>query len=65
MNEVILMTNTCPESCFIDYMKALISGDHYQLLPKKIRARELQSERGSRSGKTKQWPGVVYKYIEI
>jgi len=65
MNEVILMTNTYPESCFIDYMKALISRDHYQLMPKKIRARELQTDRVNRSGKTKQWPGVVYKYIEI
>jgi len=46
MNEVILTTNTHPESCFIDYMKALISGDHYQLMPKKIRVRELQTERG-------------------
>jgi len=45
MNEVILMTNTYPESCFIDYMKALISGDHYQLMPKKIRVRELQTKR--------------------
>jgi len=46
MNRVILVTNTYPESCFIDYMKALISGDHYQLMPKKIRVRELQTERG-------------------
>ena len=54
MNKVILMTNTYPESCFIDYMKALISGDHYQLMPKKIRARELQTERGKHWGITKQ-----------
>jgi len=54
MNEVILMTNTYPESCFIDYMKALISRDHYQLMPKKIRARELQTDRVNRRGKTKQ-----------
>ncbi len=54
MNGVILMTNTYPESCFIDYMKALISGDHYQLMPKKIRVRELQTDRVNRSGKTKQ-----------
>jgi len=46
MNGVILTTNTHPESCFIDYMKALISGDRYQLMPKKIRVRELQTERG-------------------
>ena len=46
MNGVILTTNTHPESCFIDYMKALISGDHYQLMPKKIRIIELQTERG-------------------
>jgi len=26
-------------------MKALISGDHYQLMPKKIRIRELQTKR--------------------
>ncbi len=64
MNGVILMTNTYPESCFIDYMKALISGDHYQLMPKKIRVRELQTDRVNRSGKTKQ-VGVVYKSIEI
>ena len=51
MNEVILMTNTYPESCFIDYMKALISGDHYQLMPKKIRVRELQTKRGKTIGK--------------
>ena len=55
MNEVILMTNTYPESCFIDYMKALISEDHYQLMPKKIRVRELQTDRVNRSGKTKQF----------
>jgi len=42
----ILITNTHPESCFIDYMKALISGDHYQLMPKKIRVKELQIVRG-------------------
>jgi len=46
MNGLTLITNTHPESCFIDYMKALISGDHYQLMPKKIRVRELQIERG-------------------
>jgi len=45
MNGVISITNTYPESCFIDYMKALISGDRYQLMPKKIRAIELQTER--------------------
>jgi len=45
MNGVILITNTYPESYFIDYMKALISGDHYQLMPKKIRVIELQTER--------------------
>jgi len=45
MNGVISVTNTYPESCFIDYMKALISGDHYQLMPKKIRVIELQTER--------------------
>ncbi len=55
MNGIILITNTYPESCFIDYMKALISGDHYQLMPKKIRVRELQSERVNRSGKTKRF----------
>jgi len=55
MSVVVLITNTHPESCFIDYMKALISGDHYQLMPKKIRARELQTERGNRWGKNKQW----------
>jgi len=54
MNGVILITNTYPESCFIDYMKALISGDCYQLMPKKIRLRELQTNRESRRGKTKQ-----------
>ena len=54
MNMNMSMTNTYPESYFIDYMKALISGDHYQLMPKKIRVRELQTERGSRIGKTKQ-----------
>jgi len=68
MSGVILITNTYPESCFIDYMKALISGDHYQLMPKKIRVRELQTKREKymfpprsgkhmfpyRSGKTKQ-----------
>jgi len=64
MNGVISITNTYPESCFIDYMKALISGDHYQLMPKKIRVRELQTKRGNRIGKTKQ-VGVVYKSIEI
>ena len=54
MNRVILVTNTYPESCFIDYMKALISGDHYQLMPKKIRVRELQTKRGkSTVGETK------------
>jgi len=46
MNRVILVTNTYPESCFIDYMQALISEDHYQLMPKKIRVRELQTKRG-------------------
>jgi len=46
MNRVISVTNTYPESCFIDYMKALISADHYQLMPKKIRVRELQIKRG-------------------
>jgi len=50
----ISITNTYPESCFIDYMKALISGDHYQLMPKKIRVRELQTDRKSCRGKTKQ-----------
>ena len=54
MNGVILITNTYPESCFIDYMKALISGDCYQLMPKKIRVRELQTERGIYVHKTKQ-----------
>ena len=54
MNGGFMITNTYPESCFIDYMKALISGDRYQLMPNKIRARELQTERGSRIGKTKQ-----------
>ncbi len=59
MKGVILTTNTYPESCFIDYMKALISGDRYQLMPKKIRARELQTEREKpmfphRNGKPKQ-----------
>ena len=53
MSVVTLITNTYPESCFIDYMKALISGDHYQLMPKKIRVRELQTDRKNRSGKTK------------
>jgi len=46
MNMNMSITNTHPESCFIDYMKALISGDRYQLMPKKIRVRELQTERG-------------------
>jgi len=55
MNGIILITNTYPESCFIDYMKALISGDHYQLMPKKIRVRELQTKRGNRSGQTKRF----------
>lgn len=45
MNGVFMITNTHPESCFIDYMKALISGDRYQLMPKKIRVRELQTKR--------------------
>ena len=45
MNMNMSITNTYPESCFIDYMKALISGDHYQLMPKKIRVRELQTKR--------------------
>ncbi len=59
MSGVILITNTYPESCFIDYMKALISGDHYQLMPKKIRVRELQTKREKhtfphRNGKPKQ-----------
>ena len=45
------ITNTYPESCFIDYMKALISGDHYQLMPKKVRVRELQTKRGKTIGK--------------
>jgi len=45
MNGDILITNTYPKSCFIDYMKALITGDHYQLMPKKIRVRELQTKR--------------------
>jgi len=55
MKGLILITNTYPESCFIDYMKALISGDRYQLMPKKIRVRELQTERESRIGKTKRF----------
>jgi len=55
MDWIISITNTHPESCFIDYMKALISGDHYQLMPKKIRIRELQTNRESRRGKTKQF----------
>ena len=54
MGWIIPIANTYPESCFIDYMKALISGDHYQLMPKKIRVRELQTERGKHWGKTKQ-----------
>jgi len=41
-----LVTNTHPESGFIDYVRALISGDHYQLMPKRIRAMELQIQRG-------------------
>jgi len=60
MNEVILMTNTYPESCFIDYMKALISGDHYQLMPIKIRVRELKTDRENRSGKTKRFRKYIY-----
>jgi len=55
MKGVISITDTYPESCFIDYMKALISGDHYQLMPKKIRVRELQTERENRIGKTKRF----------
>ena len=46
MSGVVVITNTYPESCFIDYMKALISADHYQLMPKMIRVRELQIKRG-------------------
>ncbi len=49
MNMNMSITNTYPESCFIDYMKALISGDHYQLMPKKIRVRELQTKREKHS----------------
>ena len=45
MNMNMSITNTYPESCFIDYMKALISGDRYQLMPKKIRVIELQTKR--------------------
>ena len=45
MSWIISITNTYPESCFIDYIKALISGDRYQLMPKKIRVRELQTKR--------------------
>lgn len=61
----MLVTNTYPESCFIDYMKALISGDHYQLMPKKIRVRELQTERGNHSGKTKQWTREKLGYYKL
>ena len=46
MKRVLLVTNTHPESGFIDYVRALISGDHYQLMPKRIRAMELQIQRG-------------------
>jgi len=63
MNGVISITNTYPESCFIDYMKALISGDRYQLMPKKIRVRELQTDREKRSGKTKQWTSGKTKQV--
>ena len=59
MNGGFMITNTYPESCFIDYMKALISGDRYQLMPKKIRARELQTERGK---PTWQKPNMFRKY---
>jgi len=54
MSGVILITNTYPESCFIDYIKALVSGDHYQLMPKKIRVKELQTKRGKKSYKQKE-----------
>jgi len=37
--------NTHPESNFIDYVRAYMSGDPYQLMPKRIRAMELQVER--------------------
>ena len=46
MKRFLLVTNTYPESKFIDYIRALISGNCYQLMPKRIRAMELQVERG-------------------
>lgn len=46
MRRVILITNTHPESDFIDYIRACISGDCYQLMPRSIRIIELQTERG-------------------
>ena len=46
MQSVLLVTNTHPESNWIDYVRAVMSGDPYQLMPKRIRAVELQTERG-------------------
>jgi len=46
MKRFFLLTNTHPESNFIDYVRALISGNCYQLMPKRVRAMELQVKRG-------------------
>jgi len=46
MRIILLVTNTYPESNWIDYVLALLSGDPYQLMPKRIRAEELRVVRG-------------------